>query len=109
MAETHKVLGQVDPSAATLTDLYTVPGATSTSISSLTVTNRSSIATSFRITIAVGGAADANIQQLYFDVPIPGNETFIATIGMSLAATDKIRVRATLATLTFMATGIEIT
>ena len=109
MAETLKVLSQTNPSATTLTDSYTVPGATTTVVSSLSVCNRSATATSFRVSIAVAGAADDNKQYVYYDVAIPGNDTFIATIGVSLGATDVIRVYATLATLTFQFYGVEVT
>lgn len=109
MADAVKVLAQVDPSAATLTTAYTVPGATSTVISTVLVANRSSTPTSFRISVAVAGAADANKQYLYYDIPIPGNETFAATLGVALATTDVLRVYATLATLSFNVFGVETT
>jgi hypothetical protein len=70
MADTYKVLAQSNPSAASLTDAYTVPGATQTIISTITVCNRSATPTSFRISVAVNGAADNNIQYLAFDNPI---------------------------------------
>ena len=109
MAETRKVLGQSNPSAATLTDLYTVPGSTEAIVSTLTVVNRSSTATSFRVSVAIAGAANDNKQYLYYDLPIAGNDTFAATFGVTLAATDKVRVYATLATLSFSLFGIELT
>ena len=57
MAQTLKVLGQVVPSAATLTTAYTVPSSTSTVLSSIVVSNNSATATSFRIALRVAGAA----------------------------------------------------
>lgn len=104
---TLKVLGQSAPSATTLTDLYTVPALTSAVCSSLVVCNRSATATSFRISVAKGGVADATNQYLYYDVTIAGNDTFIATIGMTLETTDTVRCYATLATLTFTLFGQE--
>lgn len=107
MTTTLKVLGQSNPLATTLTTLYTVPALTSTVCSSITVCNRSATATSFRISVAPAGAADDASQYLYFDVTIAGNDTFIATIGITLATTDVVRVYATLATLTFSLFGQE--
>jgi len=107
MAVTQKVLSQSKPSAATLTDSYTVPGATTAVVSSLTVCNQSATATSFRISIAPAGAADATSQYLYYDVTIPGNDTFIATIGVTLQAASVIRVYNTLASCSFGVYGIE--
>lgn len=109
MPDSLKVLGQSNPSATTLTDAYTVPGATSTVVSSIIVANRSATSTSFRIAVAVAGAVDNNKQYIYYDIPIPGNDTFVATMGVSLAATDVIRIYATLATLSFSIFGTEIT
>ncbi len=109
MAETRKVLSQTKPGAATLGDSYTVPGATTAIVSTITVCNSSATATSFRVSVAIAGAADSGKQYLFYDVPIPGNDTFTATMGISLGAADVVRVYATLATLSFNIFGIEIT
>jgi hypothetical protein len=103
-----KVLGQSNPSATTATDLYTVPGSTTAACSSIVVCNRSATATSFRISVRVAGAGADNKQYLYYDVPIAGNDTFVATIGISLATTDVVTVYATLATLSFTLFGQEV-
>jgi ribosomal protein S2 len=103
----QKVLGQSNPLAATLTDIYTVPAAKYAVVSSIVVCNRSATPTAFRVTVAVAGAVDGNAQYLYYDLSIPGNDTFIATVGITLAATDVVRVRATLATLSFSLFGTE--
>ncbi len=109
MAETRKVLGQSNPAATTLTDMYTVPGATQVVASTLMVANRSSVPTSFRVSVAVAGAADANQQYIAYDVPIAGNEAIPLTIGLTLGAADVVRVYATLATLSFNLFGVELT
>lgn len=109
MALTLKVLGQSAPLATTLTDVYAVPALTSTVVSSITICNRSAVATTFRISVARSGAGDATNQYLYYDLPIAGNDTFVATIGISLQTTDVIRCYATLATLTFQLFGQEKT
>lgn len=104
---TQKVLGQSKPSATTLTGAYTVPAATQATVSTLVVTNQSSTATSFRVSVAVAGAADTPAQYLYYDVPIAGNDTFAATLGITLGASDVVRVYNTLATLSFNLFGVE--
>lgn len=109
MADTYKVLAQSNPGAAVLTDMYTVPGATSAVGSTLVVCNRSATPTSFRVSCAIAGAADNAVQYIAFDVPIAANEVKTFTIGITLAATDKVRVFATLATLTFSLFGVERT
>jgi hypothetical protein len=108
MAEVLRVLGQAKPAITTLTDMYTVPALTSATISSLTVCNQSATPTTFSISIAPAGAADNPAQFLYFLVPIAGNDTFIATVGLTLQAGSIIRVFNTLATLSFGAYGAEL-
>jgi len=107
MANVIKVLGQLNPGAASLSTLYTVPALTSTAVSSIVVCNRSGTATSFRIAIRPAGGAISNEMYLYYDVTIAGNDTFIATIGVTLATTDIVSVYATLATLSFQIFGQE--
>jgi hypothetical protein len=109
MAQVAKVLGQSDPLAATLTVAYTVPASTQAIISTINIANRSATATSFRVSIAVAAAADTTAQYLYYDVVIAGNDTFQTTAGFTLGAGDVIRVYATLATLSFNISGVEIT
>lgn len=108
MANVYKILGQVSPLATTETDLYTVPAATSTVCSSLSICNRGATQTTFRISISQAGATTANKDYLYYDVTLAGNDTFIATIGVTLATTDKIRVYSGNASLSFQVWGTEI-
>lgn len=109
MAETLKVLGQVAPVASTLTTLYTVPASTSVSSSSIVVCNRGSKSDTFRVAIAVAGAADSVEQYIFFDKVLPKNDSVIATIGTTLAATDVVRVFAGTNDLSFSIFGAEIT
>ena len=109
MPSAYKTLGQLDPAATTLTDLYTVPAATQAVVSTIVICNRSAVATSYRLSKAIAGAADATKQYLAYDTPIAGNSSQILTIGLAMAATDKLRAYATLATLSFNADGVEIT
>lgn len=109
MPNTYKILGQSSPSATTETDLYTVPAATSTVCSSISICNRGTTQTTFRVSISQGGAATTNKDYLYYDVTLAGNDTFIATIGVTLATTDKIRVYSGNASLSFQLFGTEIT
>jgi hypothetical protein len=109
MATTLKILGQSNPLAATLTTLYMVGAATSAVGSSITICNRSATATSFRVALRPAGAAISNEHYIYYDVSIGGYDTFIATIGITLATTDVVSVYATLATLSFNLFGQENT
>jgi hypothetical protein len=109
MPTVYKVLGQSSPSATTETDLYTVPASTSAVASSVIVCNRSAVLSTFRISIAIGGAVTTNKDYIYYDLPIGANDTFIATIGVTLAATDKVRVYSSNTNLSFSLYGSQIT
>lgn len=109
MAETRKVLGQASLAATTSTDVYTVPGATQAVLSSAVIANRSATDTTFRLSIAVAGAVLADKQYLYYDLALPGNSTFIATIGITLGAADVVRAYAGAATVSVNLFGVEIT
>lgn len=109
MTESFKVLGQASPPATTLTPLYTVPGATSATVSTLAVCNQNGAPVTFRASVAVAGAADAPKQYLFFDRTIPPNGTVTVTIGMTLAATDVVRCYASTTGLSFNLFGVEIT
>lgn len=89
----HKVLGQAYPGAS-LTALYTVPSQTSAwaLVHTLSVCNRGTEQTTFRVSIAVAGAADTEKQYLYYDEKVNANDTFVAALGIELANTDVVRV-----------------
>lgn len=95
--------------ATTEADVYTVPAATQAVVSSIVVCNRSAVATTFRVYVAVAGIATADKQYLYYDVPIPGNDTFIATVGVTLGAGDVVRAYAGAATVSVGLFGVELT
>lgn len=107
--ETIKVLGQLAPAATTLSTLYTVPAATSTVVSTITVCNRNNAGGSFRIAVRPAGAAISNEHYLYYNLSIGGNDTFAATIGMTLATTDVVSVYASSANMSFNIFGTEVT
>lgn len=109
MPTVRKVLGQSRPGAAAEAALYTVPALGSTVVSSLTIAN-DGVGTTFRVRIAVAGAATANSQDLFpSGSVISGNQLITLTAGLTLAAGDIVRVYATLATVTFQLFGEETT
>jgi hypothetical protein len=108
MPQTHKVLGQSNPAATTLTTLYTVPSSTQAIVSSLTVCNQSASAASYRLAVRPVGAAAAAQHYLVWDSAIGGNDSITLTLGITLAATDVVSVYASSGTVSFSAFGVEI-
>lgn len=109
MAINYKILGQQIPAAATSTNLYTCPASTQTVVSTLSIANITAVAGKARVWVALAGAANANQHALLYDVPIPANSSNTFTLGLTLSATDVIRVYSTNgADLAFQAYGSEI-
>ena len=108
MPTTYKVLGQSAPSATTATTLYTVPAATQTIVSTVTICNQTSTAGTYRIAVRIAGAALAASQYIAYDVSLPGNASDTLSLGLTLGATDVITVYASAATFSFNAFGSEI-
>lgn len=108
MAVDYKTLGQSAPAATTETVLYTVPASHHSVVSTITVCNRDSTAATFRVGVSVGGGALVVADYLYFDLSISGNDTFAATFGVTITATDEIRVFASTANLSFSVFGSEV-
>jgi hypothetical protein len=107
MANTYKILGQVTD-ASSETDLYPVPSDTSAVISSIIVCNRRPDARIFTISISPAGAPTENKDYIYYEVTLAGNDTFIATVGITLAATDVVRVSSDDGRVSFSIFGTEI-
>ncbi len=103
-----KILSQSAPTATTLTTLYAVPGCCCAAVQTLVICNRSAVATTFRISVALKGAADAVAHYLYYDTAIPGNATILLNdLGLKLTETDELRIYTAVATLSFSAFGTE--
>lgn len=108
MATTYKILGQVAPNATTETDLYTVPAATQTIISTITVANRGTADATFRIAVSNNGAATANKDYIAYGLTCSAGGINAFTFGLTIDATDKIKVYASSGDLSFSAFGSEI-
>ena len=108
MANTYKVLGQSNPSATTLTTLYTVPSSTEAVISTITVANLGGSAATYRIAVRPDGASVANQHYVAYDVTVAANDTTTITLGITANAADVISVYASTATMAFNAFGSEI-
>jgi glucose-6-phosphate dehydrogenase assembly protein OpcA len=108
MPTNYKVLGQSNPSATTLTTLYTVPSATEAVISSIVIANLAATAATFRIAVRPNGASIANSQYVGYDITVGASDSTVLTLGITMDAADVLSVYASTATVTFSAFGSEI-
>ena len=106
MATAYKRLGSTVVVANTDTQLYVVPASTETIVSSIVACNIGSTERTFRIALIEGAIGTvSNDDYIYYDVVLPANDTFIATAGFTLNASDTIMVRADHAEVVFSAFG----
>jgi hypothetical protein len=108
MATAYKVLGQIAPSAASATTLYTVPASTEAVVSCLVVANVSTSTLSYRIAIRPNGEALENKHYLAYDTVIAPNSSTVYNIALCLNDADVITVYESGADLSFSAYGSEI-
>jgi hypothetical protein len=109
MAIAPKVLAQKTPAAGgAFEDAYTVGGGVGTTIATIILHNdgTSGATDTAQIRIAVAGAAD-NITQQIWNVNVPDEGSIIITTGITLEATDVVRVASTNGDVNFHFYGIE--
>lgn len=109
MPAANKVLGQVSPSANTDTTLYTVPSATQAVGSTLQICNTTGAAITYRVAVRIGGEAIGTKNYQIYDSSLAANDAIPLTIGMTLAATDVVTVRAGATGMAFTLFGVELT
>lgn len=108
MATAYKALGQSNPSATTLTTLYTVPASTEAVISSIVVCNQAGTGGTYRIAVRPNGAAVSAEHYVVYDATISANTTVAYTLGITLDASDVVSVYASSTSMSFNAFGSEI-
>lgn len=104
----YKILGQQAPAATTEVGLYTVPASTEAIISSFVVCNRGTSSATYRLSVSPDGASTASADYLVYDATIQPNTTIALTLGVTINASDVIRVYASSANMSFSAFGSEI-
>lgn len=106
MGTTGKILGQSFPAAATPTVLYTVPSSTDAEVS-LKICNQSATDSAVRVGLVPDGYSLATKHYILYDYNLAGN-TMLDMTSISLSAGDFISVYTANATVSFVATGLEI-
>ena len=108
MALNYKVLGQNSPAANTISTLYTVPSSNSAVVSTMTICNQSGANARVDIAVCPANTAVTTSQYIMKDCVVASADTIFLTVGVTLSATDTIRVNANVANISFNAFGSEI-
>lgn len=111
MARSYRILGQSNPTANTLTNLYRVPVGNSAIISSITIANLNEsegVGNSFSIAVNVSGVAVSNTNYIAYRVNCPARDSITLTLGITMNAGSNISVNANSSLMSFSAFGTEI-
>jgi hypothetical protein len=109
MAISYKVLGQVKPSAATATTLYTVPTGSGNYavVSTLTICNITGDIDEFNISVRPAGATQEDKHYIVYESGIGPYISHNYTLGLTLASTDVVTVYSTNGKCSFNLFGSE--
>lgn len=108
MANAYKVLAQSNPAATTDTDIYTVPSATETVISSIIIANLSTSNSTYDIAIRPNNETLENKHYLAKGVTLGAADSTTLTLGITMDAADVLTVQASTIDTTFNVFGTEI-
>jgi hypothetical protein len=95
-------------STGTFATLYETPAATEAVISSLVITNQSSSALTVRVGMDTAAGTPGASEFLVYDAAVAGNDTVALTLGITMPASNFIRVASSASTCNFTAFLSEI-
>ena len=109
---TYKILGQVNPSANTQSNVYVVPAATEAVVNSITVANQGTSNVSYSVIVMpTAEFASPASNGKYFLIrgsSMPGGDTATLTLSLTLPAGAVLAANTNSADLSFSAFGVEI-
>jgi hypothetical protein len=95
-------------STGTYATLYNTPALTEAVISSLVITNQSSSAVTVRVGMDTTAGTPGATEFLVYDAAVAGNDTVALTLGITMPASNFIRVASSASTCNFTAFLSEI-
>lgn len=108
MANTYKVLAQLASTSTGLVTLFTGSANRQYIISGITVCNRSTAENTFRLSVAPNGSTNAVPQYLHWEQAVPGNDTYLVNVPITMDASDVIRVKQFSTGFSYNVFGAEI-
>lgn len=107
MTTTYTVLGQV-VGTASLQTLYTAGSAEQAIVSTITIANRGTTSSTYRLAVRPDGASIANQHYIAYDSVCPANDTIALTLGITMDGNDVLSCYSSTTDLTFNAFGAKI-
>lgn len=96
-------------STGTYATLYSTPSATEAVISSIVITNQASSSVTVRIGMDTTAGTPGASEWLVYDAVVAGNDTVALTLGVTMPASNYIRVSSSANTCNFSAFLSELT
>jgi len=112
MANSYKILGQLNPTANTQGNVYVVPAATSAVVSTIIVANQSASNVSYSIIVMPSGSYSATAANTYFVVRggiLPATDTATLNFGLTLPTGAVLAANTNSGSISISAFGVEIT
>ena len=113
MANTYKILGQLNPTANTQGNVYVVPAATQAVINSIQIANQSSSNASYSLMVfpsaSFSSPASNGMYYIIRGSTIPYGDAATLTLSLSLPAGAIVSANTNSGNLSFSAFGVEIT
>jgi hypothetical protein len=111
--ETLLNLAQNMPNSSTLTNIYTVPNATTAAVSSILIANLNltGVAANLRMSLAVGGAGDTGFPsaQYFCSCTLNPQDMMEITTGISMGTGDVLRAYSDQDNVSFTVSGVQVT
>tara|TARA_E500000318_G_C3501959_1_gene188742 strand:+ start:549 stop:878 length:330 start_codon:yes stop_codon:yes gene_type:complete len=108
MATDYKILGQHNSSANLIADVYTVPAANQSVLSSITVCNQTAVNASYSIAIAPNGEAANDKHFIVRGGVVPQADAIGIVLGLTLDAADVVRCNTNTSNVSFSIFGSEV-
>lgn len=103
-----KVLGQSNPTANTLTTIYTVPASNTAVMSTITVCNFGTANALFSLAVRPAGESISNKHYIAFNTTCPAYDTIHLTFGIAMGATDVFSANVSTGNVAIGAYGTEV-
>ena len=110
MPNTYKILGQINPSANTQTNVDVVPAATEVVLNSIQISNQSATNASYSLMVMPTYAASSSATDFVVrGATVPAADTIFLTIGLTANATTVVAANTNSPNVSFSIFGSEIT
>jgi uncharacterized protein YaiE (UPF0345 family) len=111
MANSYKILGQLNPTANTQGNVYVVPSSTAAVVSSIIIANQSTSNASYSIIVMPSANFSTSAANTFFVIRggvAPASDTGTLNIGITLPAGAVLAANASSSSISISAFGVEV-